>query len=277
MNAREAVRSVEAELARAGCPSPRVDAEWLLGRALGISRTELYADGAHVLERAEEERLRKLVARRAGREPLAYILGEWGFRRLTLKVDRRVLIPRPETEIVVERCLTLIAGSTSPDVLDVGVGSGAIALAIADEHPGARVAATDSSADALAVAEENRARTGLADRVELILGERFAALSGPFDVVVSNPPYVDAEELIGLQPEVARFEPREALLESGATAAIAAGARDLLRPGGALVLECADGKARAVASLLETLGYEDVHITDDLAGRERVVDGRTPR
>jgi release factor glutamine methyltransferase len=277
VNAREPLRSVAAELDRAGCPSPRVDAEWLLGHALGISRTELYADGVHVLGPAEQERVRELVARRAGREPLAYILGEWGFRRLTLKVDRRVLIPRPETEIVVERCLALVAGIDAPGVLDVGVGSGAIALSIADEHPGARVVATDSSADALAVAEENRACIGLAKRVELVRGEQFAGLGGPFDLVVSNPPYVDAEELDGLQPEVARFEPREALVESGATATIAAGARDVLCAGGALVLECADGKARDVASLLETLGYEDVHVTDDLAGRERVVDGRAPR
>jgi release factor glutamine methyltransferase len=276
VNAREALLSAEAELDRAGCPSPRVDAEWLLGHALGISRTELYADGVRMLRHEEEERLSALVARRASREPLAYILGEWGFRRLTLKVDPRVLIPRPETEVLVERCLSLLTEMHEPRVLDVGVGSGAIALAIAGEKPGARVVAIDSSAGALAVAEENRTRAGLTERVELVHGELFGGLEGPFDLVVSNPPYVEPDELDGLEPEVARFEPREALVASGETEAVAAGALGVLRPGGSLVLEAADGKAREVAAMLRLKGYENVSVTDDLAERERVVDGRAP-
>jgi release factor glutamine methyltransferase len=264
------------ELERAGVPSPRVDAEWLLAHALGISRTDLYANGDEAP--AERERLfRELVARRVTREPLAYVLGEWGFRRLTLKVDPRVLIPRPETEVVVERCLELLTDAAAPRVLDIGVGSGAIALAIADEHPGARVVATDNSSGALAVAEENRARAGLALRVELVHGELFAGLEGPFDLIVSNPPYVRPEEVGGLEPEVARFEPREALIAHGVTEAIAEQARPRLAPGAPLVLETGDGDARDVAALLAGIGYVDVRIGKDLAGRERVVDGRAPR
>ena len=264
------------ELERAGVPSPRVDAEWLLAHTLGISRTMLYTNG----DDAPVDRERvfwKLVTRRATREPLAYVLGEWGFRRLTLHVDPRVLIPRPETESVVERCLELLAGLAEPRVLDIGVGSGAIALAIADEHPGASVVATDNSAGALAVAEENRAGAGLEDRVELVHGELFAGQEGPFDLVVSNPPYVDADELESLEPEVARFEPLEALVAHGVTEAIAEHALPRLAPGAPLVLETADNEARDLAALLSGLGYQDVRIGEDLAGRERVVDGRAPR
>jgi release factor glutamine methyltransferase len=262
------------ELNRAGVPSPRVDAEWLLAHALGVSRTELYADGDEAP--VDRERLfREFVARRAAREPLAYVLGEWGFRRLTLRVDPRVLIPRPETEVLVERCLELVADLAEPRVLDVGVGSGAIALAIADEHPGARVVATDSSSDALVVAAENVARTSL--RVELVQGELFAGLDGPFDLVVSNPPYVAPEEVDALPPEVGEHEPRAALIESGATEAIAREALSRLPPGGSLAFEVADGKAQVAADLLRGLGYEEVAIGEDLAGRERVVDGRAPR
>jgi release factor glutamine methyltransferase len=177
--------------------------------------------------------------------------------------------------VLVERCLELIADLAEPRVLDVGVGSGAIALAIADEHPGASVVATDSSADALAVATENSARTGL--RVELVEGGLFAGLEGPFDLVVSNPPYVAPGEIAALAPEVGEHEPRAALIESGATTAIAEQALDRLVSGGSLAFEVADGKAPAVADLLRELGYERVTIGKDLAGRERVVDGRAPR
>jgi release factor glutamine methyltransferase len=262
------------ELSRAGVPSPRVDAEWLLAHALGVSRTELYAVGDEAP--ADCERVfRELVARRAAREPLAYVLGEWGFRRLTLSVDPRVLIPRPETEVLVERCLELIADLAEPRVLDIGVGSGAIALAITDEHPGARVVATDSSSEALAVAAENAARTG--QPVELVEGELFAGLDGPFDLVVSNPPYVAPEEVGTLQPEVGEHEPRAALIESAGTETIAEQALTRLAAGGSLAFEVADGKAGEVAALLRRLGYEQVTIGQDLAERERVVDGRAPR
>ena len=276
MTSRELLRAGADELARAGCPSPGVDAEWLLAHSLGISRSELYANGSEGASPEAESRFRELIARRAQREPLAYVLGEWGFRGLTLRVDERVLIPRPETEAVVERCLVLLADVARPRVLDLGTGSGAIALAIADEHPGAIVVGTDSSAGALAVATENRERLGLTTRVELVTGELFAGVVGPFDLVVSNPPYVEEDELAELEPEVARYEPRAALVETGATQEIVEQALDRLAAGAPLVLETADGRARDVAALLEELGYEEVSVGLDLAGRERVVDGRAP-
>jgi release factor glutamine methyltransferase len=274
---RELLSSAAEELARAECPSPRVDAEWLLAQVLGVTRTDLYANGDKPLEPGEERRFRELVARRAHREPLAYVLGEWGFRGLTLQVDPRVLIPRPETEAVAERCLALLSGLDEPRVLDVGVGSGAIALAIAEEHPTAFVVATDNSPGALAVAAENGARAGLAEQVELIQGELFAGQDGPFDLIVSNPPYVEPDEINDLEPEVAQYEPRHALVASGATEAIADEARSRLTPAGALVLETGDGKAGAVADLFRRLGYEEVSIGQDLTGRDRIVDGRAPR
>jgi release factor glutamine methyltransferase len=277
VTAREALRSAAEELERAGCPSPQVDAEWLLAHVLGVSRTELYADGSRPLSAEHAGEFRAAVHRRVEREPLAYVLGEWGFRRLTLRVDPRVLVPRPETEVLVERCLALLAQVREPRVLDIGAGSGAIALAIADEHPSARVVATDNSGEALVVAAENRARVGLQHRVELVEGALFAGVSGPFDLVVSNPPYVEPEELEALEPEVRLYEPRGALVANGVTEEVAGGAADVLEAGGSLVLETADGGAPRVARLLETLGYEDVTMTVDLAERERVVDGRTRR
>jgi release factor glutamine methyltransferase len=277
VSARDLLSSATEEFERAGVPSPGVDAEWLLAHVLGISRTELHADGKRPLDDEQRRRFQELVTRRARREPLAYVLGEWGFRRLTLKVDSRVLIPRPETEVLVERCLELLTDLAEPAVLDIGVGSGAIALAIADEHPGARVVATDSSPDALAVAEENRERAGLVDRVELVHGELFAGLSGPFDLVVSNPPYVKPDEIDQLEPEVAEHEPLEALIACGATEAIAGQAQLRVAPGGWLLFETADGNAPSVADLLTGLGYEEVSVGQDLSGRERVVEGRRPR
>jgi release factor glutamine methyltransferase len=268
----EAVRATAAELDAAGCPSPRVDAEWLVAHVVGGTRTDLYV-GDRQLDEAELARLRALVERRRSREPLAYVLGEWGFRRLTLRVDERVLIPRPETEIVVERCLALLDGVGAPRVLDIGVGSGAIALAIADEQPDAKVVATDSSADALAVAEANRAALVVDGRVELRHGDLLAGAEGPFDLVVANPPYVPPEDVDLLQPEVLR-EPRDALVGSGRHEEIAEAAQKVLRPGGALVLEVGDGQAPPVAAQLRALGYVEVATTPDLAGCERVVEGR---
>ena len=261
-----------ARLESAGVESPRVDAEILLAHVLGTTRSALRADSRRELEAEEREALDGLLARRAGREPLGYVLGEWGFRRLTLAVDARVLVPRAETEIVVERCLARIAGLDEPRVLDVGTGSGAIALAIADEHPGAHVTGMEASVHALAVARENAARTGLA--VELVQGDLFAGLpAGPWDLVVSNPPYVRPGEIDTLAPEVRDWEPRAALVGEGATEAVADGARTALRPGGGLVLEVADRDAARVAELLGGLGYADVTTTRDLAGRDRVVEG----
>jgi release factor glutamine methyltransferase len=275
MSPLEAVRQAEARLAETGVPSPRVDAELLVAHVLGVSRTGINANG-RVVSPAEAEQLAALVARRAEREPLAYVLGEWGFRHLSLQVDHRVLVPRPETEVVVERCLELIAGLESPAVLDVGTGSGAIALSIADEHPGARVCAVDSSSDALAVARDNVLHSGLERRVELAESDLLAGVTGSFDLVVSNPPYVSASERSGLEPEVRSFEPSVAVVGFEVADRIAAEALPVLRPGGWVVLECGDGQAASLAARLRLLGYGRVTVSPDLTGVDRVVDGRRP-
>jgi len=269
----DAVERVTATLAEAGVPDPRTDAEILVAEVHGVSRSELFVPNGE-LSAAAMARLAELVARRRRREPLQYVLGEWGFRRLTLTVDRRALIPRPETEVLVERCLALVADVPEPRILDVGVGSGAIALALADERQEARITAVDASPDALSLARENAERTGLADRVELVHGDLFVGLAGPFDLVASNPPYVSEAELPALEPEVRDWEPRQALVGEGITEAVADGAREVLAPHGALALETAGGMASDVAAYLARLGYVDVRASPDLTGTGRIAEGR---
>jgi release factor glutamine methyltransferase len=273
VTALEIVRDVAHELAQSGVPSPRVDAEILVAHVLGRTRTQLYADSNGVPDE-KLGRLRSLVDRRRAREPLAYILGEWGFRGLTLKVDSRVLVPRPETEVLVERCLARLEPVAEPRVLEVGVGSGAIALAIAEEHQGSRVLAVERSPDALAAAAANFAGSTVDGRVLLRQGDLLNGVSGSFDLVVSNPPYVAPADFGTLQPEIRLYEPRAALVGVGVGAEIARAARNVLATGGWLVLECGDGQADELAAELEELGYRDVIRTPDLAGRPRVVEGR---
>jgi release factor glutamine methyltransferase len=244
----------------------------LLAHVLGLGRSELQLERRRELSEQEVAAAGALVDRRAAREPLAYVLGEWGFRRVALKVDRRVLVPRPETEVVVERCLELLRGLEAPGVLDVGTGSGAIALAIADEHPGVRVTAIDVSEDALALARENAA----AAHAELTFEQRDLrdGFTGRYDLVVSNPPYVSPKEIETLEPEVRDWEPRLATVGVEHTELIAAAAREVLEPGGWLVVEIAAGHGPPTVALLRKLGYDDVRAGLDLAGRERMVEGR---
>jgi release factor glutamine methyltransferase len=267
------LRAVAAELARAGVDTPEVDAELLVAHALGLSRSAVRLAADRVVTTDAQAALDELVSRRARREPLQYVLGEWGFRRLVLRVDARALIPRPETEIVVERALALIADLDAPAVLDVGVGSGAIALAIADERPEARVLGIDTSEAALELARENAERCRL--DVELVRHDLFAGLPpGPWDAIVSNPPYVPRGDRDNLAPEVRDWEPAAALFDNGATARLIGSALPALARGGALVVEVGDGQARDVAAALEASGSADVNVVSDLAGRERVVEGR---
>jgi release factor glutamine methyltransferase len=257
----EALRLAEERLGAAGVDTPHVDAELLVAHVLGVTRSQLHVER----EREVPDGLDELVERRARREPLAYVLGHWGFRHLTLKTDARALVPRPETEIVVERCLALLAGEPAPRVLDLGTGSGAIALAIADEHPGARVTAVDSSPEALALARENSEALDLA--IDLHEAGLEAVEEG-WDLVVSNPPYVAPSEWGSLQPEIHDWEPRAALVGEGLHEEIARRAHTLR-----LVLEVGDDQAETVAEALESLGYSSVTITSDLNDRERVVEG----
>jgi len=268
----EAVNEAERRLIAAGIEAAPVDVQLLAQKALGVSRTELFLNGERELTVEESNELERLVARRANREPLAYVLGEWDFCRLTLRIDARVLVPRPETEGVVERCLDLIGDLEEPSVLDVGTGSGAIALAIVDVRPDARVTAIDISPGALELARENARLTGL--DVDFEQRDVREGLEGAYDLVVSNPPYVSAEEIDELEPEVRDWEPRIATVGGEHTALIADAATRVLVPGGHLVLEVAAGRGDDVAELLRGLGYDDVRVTNDLAGRDRVVEGR---
>jgi release factor glutamine methyltransferase len=260
----EALRLGERQLAEAGVETPRVDAELLLAHVLGVSRSGVYLQDHLEVPGTYQV----LLGRRCKREPLAYVLGEWGFRRLVLKTDARALVPRPETEIVVERSLELLRGEREPRVLDLGTGTGAIALALADENPAARVTAVDSSPDAVALARENAKRLRLP--VEIEEGGLDAAAAG-WDLVVSNPPYVEPDEWDQLQPEIHDWEPREALVGVGLHEQIARIADTRW-----LVFEVGDGQAQHVADALRADGYTEVTITPDLTGTDRVVDGRRP-
>lgn len=261
MTVGEVLRAAAEYLERKGVDSPRLDAERLLAHALGLSRLELYTQHERPLTDAERDAARPLVERRGRREPLAYVLGEWGFRTLTLRTDSRALVPRPETELVVERALTLIADVEAPRVVDVGTGSGAIALSIKQERPDAAVLATDNAADALALAQENADRLGLG--VELVETHLLDGVEGPFDLVVSNPPYVLPDE--ALQPEL-EYEPRSALIDDGQTEALIAAARRVLD--GWLVLEVHEERAAEIAAACGG------SVTRDLAGRDRIVEAR---
>ena len=272
----DALARATARLAEAGVESARLESELLLARACDdCARALLYAELNREMTDEQLEAFDANIVRREKREPLAYILGEWGFRRLTLKTDRRALIPRPETEMVVERALEHVREIEEPEILDVGTGTGAIALAIADELPTARVTAMDVSEDALSLARENLELTGVNGRVRLVEHDLTSGLGeANFDLVVSNPPYVEPDELPMLQPEVRDWEPHVALVASGATEKLAQAATEALRPGGWLVLEVAAGAGERVERLLSEVGFEDVRITPDLAGRDRVSEGR---
>ena len=266
-------------LAAAGCETARLDAELLLAQATGWDRAKLTAEPDARLPVGASREFAEMVRRRVRREPVAYILGRKGFRRIELLVDRRVLIPRPETELLVE--LALEAAPT--EVLDVGTGSGAIALAVADELEDARVTAIDTSFNAVRVAKANTERLGLTDRVDVVLRGPSSLTGGEpadraFDLLLANLPYVSEDEWQDLAPEIREYEPREALV-AGQTGleAIEALAEELLglapRPR-VVALEIGAGQAELVSKLVRAAGYTDVEVRSDLAGNDRVVIGR---
>jgi release factor glutamine methyltransferase len=273
-------------LGAAGVGEARLDAELLLAAATGRGRAALIADPGAELPSAVSRLYGELVRRRLRREPLAYIVGTKGFRRIELAVDRRVLVPRPETELLVEVALERAPGR----VLDVGTGSGAIALAVAEEMPGVEVLATDTSPGALEVARANAERLGLADRVRFLDGT--VPEGERFDLVLANLPYVAEADWAGLEPEVTEWEPREALLAGpdglDAYRALLApmddGPAECLRPtfsdqgspldgAAAVAVEIGEGQAVEVAELMRDAGFATVEVRADLAGIERVVVG----
>jgi release factor glutamine methyltransferase len=275
---RDALAAALGALEAAGVQSPRFDAEVLLAEASGWDRARLAADPDAGIAADAGRRFAEMVRRRLRREPVAYILGRRGFRKIELAVDRRVLIPRPETELLVEIAL----GRCPATVLDVGTGSGAVALAIAEELPGCEVSASDTSPAALALARTNAERLGLSGRVGFFEGS--LPVGQTFDLILANLPYVAESEWAGLEPEVSEWEPPEALLAgpdglSAIRALLAQLERNRSQPegesaaAGAVALEVGEGQAAAVGQLLRSAGFAQIEIRLDLAGVERVILG----
>jgi release factor glutamine methyltransferase len=269
---KEALSAATDALEAAGVETPRLDAEVLLAEATGWDRARLAVEPEAGVEAGAARRFGEMVRRRVRREPVAYILGRKGFRGLELAVDGRALIPRPETELLVEIALELEPGMT----LDVGTGSGAVALAVADELPACEVTGTDTSAAALDLARENADRLGIDGRLRFEQGT--VPEGRRFELVLANLPYVREDEWEGLAPEITGYEPREALV--GGTDGVEAIASTVpatiaaLEPGASLALEVGAGQAGPVAELLLDLGFGQVEGRQDLAGIPRVVLGR---
>ncbi|HSI09379.1 MAG TPA: peptide chain release factor N(5)-glutamine methyltransferase [Rariglobus sp.] len=268
-------------LAGKGVESARLNAELLIGHALGLKRMQLYLQFERVLLETELEKIRPLVKRRSQREPLQYIIGDTEWSGVKLKVDKRALIPRPETELLVEFLVARLAEPPAR-ILDLGTGSGAIALALAKRYENAAVTAVDASDDALALAAENGKALELADRVLFQKSDWYATLPSdePYDLIVSNPPYLTADETAATEPEVRVHEPVSALTASDAGLAdlrvIIAGARRYLRPGGLLALETGIAQHAELARLLAEAGFTGVESLRDLTERDRFVMARVP-
>jgi release factor glutamine methyltransferase len=263
---REAIDAAVDGLRAAGVEDPRLDAEVMLAEATGWDRAALVADPGAELAPPAARLFGEMVRRRLRREPVAYIVGHKGFRHLDIAVDRRVLIPRPETELLVEIALERMPATA----LDVGTGSGAIALALAAELPDCEVTATDVSGDAIEAARANAYRLGLEDQLRILPGE--LPPEEDFELILANLPYVADRDWDSLQPEVARWEPRQALT-SGPDGLDAIRALIPQVEVGALALEVGEGQAETVRELLRRAGFAAIETRRDLAGIERVVMG----
>jgi release factor glutamine methyltransferase len=268
---------------RRGNPSARLDAELLLCFALDLDRIQLIVQAERVLDGGELGRYRELIKRRRSGEPIAYLLGEREFFALGLRVDRRVLIPRPDTETLVEVALERTRDkSMYGRALDLCTGSGCVAIAFRSRRPTWRVSGVDIAPEAIEVARQNALRTGTAWGLDFTVGDLFSALdpSERFDLITANPPYIPSAEIESLEPHIRDFEPRLAL-DGGKSGldvqrAIAVQAKSWLLPGGILAVEVGHDQAPAVAELFEQAGLCEIVKSLDLGGHERVVSGRAP-
>lgn len=278
MTVRDALEKAGKRLSSAGVEAADHDAEVLLRHVLGWDRARILAQGDEDLTEEAEASYDELVAQRVQRRPLQHLVGSQEFWRHTFRVTPDVLIPRPETERLVEVSLELLRDVDAPRIVDVGTGSGCIALSLATERPDAEVHATDISGAALAVARENAFSLALEDRVTFHLGnilDPLHHLAGQVDLVVSNPPYVGADEIEALAPEVREHDPRQALVPPGDRASLyrrlAPQAAELLRPGRWLGVEMGEGMTNEVTRALEPAGFQIERVVDDLAGIPRAV------
>ena len=269
----ETLKKAAEFLARKGLEKPRLEAEHLFAAGLGLKRLDLYLQFERLLNDEEVKRLRDLTVRRGNREPLQHIVGKVEFRDLVLRSDRRALIPRPETEELIDLALALFPADQAVRVLDLGTGSGAIALALAAERPAWRVDALDRSPDALALARENAAQCGLSERVHFAESDWFAAVTDAYDLIVANPPYLTAAEVAEAEPEVRDFDPQSALIapEEGLAdlRRILTDAPKFLRASGWVLCETGIEQHPALAELSARVGYAESAGLPDMSGRPR--------
>ena len=285
MTVLEVIQRSAGFLARKGVESPRLQVELLLAHALGVPRLKLYLNFEQKLTSANLETVRELVRRRGNREPLQHIIGSTSFCGFEIKVNRHVLVPRPETEMLAERAWQFLAAFNPPPgaALDFGTGSGCLAIALAAQCPGAEVHAADISVEALRVARENAALNNLSDKIQFHSGDGFAALPRVllFDLIVSNPPYVPSAEIEALAPEVRDHDPRLAL-DGGADGLdfyrrLAAEAENHLRPAGRIMLESGDGQAEQIRQLFVQHKWVVESVEADYSGRPRILTLRSGR
>jgi release factor glutamine methyltransferase len=273
----EAIQKSAEFLAKRGVEPPRLQAELLLAHVLKMPRMKLYLNFESALTDGETDSLRELIKRRGQREPLQHIVGSTSFCGFEMTVKRQALVPRPETEILAEMGWTFLCALDAPAALDVGTGTGCIAIALAAKCPGAKITAVDISENALALAKANAEKNNLSGRIEFFQGAGFAALpkDARFDLIISNPPYIPTGEIETLQPEVRDFDPRPAL-DGGADGLdfyrmFAAQAKPFLKPNGKIMLEFGDGQSADISKIFENEKWIVEEIKSDYSQRPRVL------
>ncbi len=280
MTVLEAIQKSTEFLAKKGVESPRLQTELLLAHQLKMPRMKLYLNFDRVLTAPETDDLRELIKRRAAREPLQHITGSTNFCGHEIAVSRHALVPRPETELLAELGWKFLLERQTPNALDFGTGTGCIAIAIAAKCPSAKIAALDISADALALAKQNAAQNKVAERIEFLFGDGFAALKEnvQFDLLISNPPYIASAEIATLEPEVKDFDPRGAL-DGGVDGLdfyrrLAAEAKPFLKPDGKLMIEFGDGQANDIKKIFAAEKWIVEAVQEDYSHRARILIAR---